>query len=693
MPAKSKQQQKFMGLVHAYKKGEVPASKVSKSVKDAAKSMSNKSVKKYAKTKHDELPKKVTEKKERDYKAEYKKFQSSTKAKKYRAELNKYNRQKGTYGNGDGKDASHKGGKIVGFEAQSKNRGRKEKSRLKKESAFSVKIDTFQNAMKSLDKLSDILKKGGEKKKSMMVAKLVKQLQQAFFRKEIVENITEDITKLEKLAMNLLRNINKNAGVKNYDHNKTADFNKVVKFLKGKMPKVPNQRIGQIAMSYHDYRKKQPKIKIPDIDSVKDMEKTLKKLGMKEGVNERDNVGMAYKRTLAKVELKKIKDAIEMFQKRIKKQGSVTNARDEEHLKNLIKVYKGMGGKGIRESINEQQYFDPKGKLKKYMDKVLKQAGIRVIKYDPMKQSFYNGTWGGFYTVASSNKVDMPGQGKVKRSSAVLPVYIDKKGEVELGVSGDGFKLGKVGSSQVLKNLKDFKKGDLEESINEVSIGDRMANRRIQQIRKYFDQQYKTIKNAVERDARTGSKEFRNTDNRGEKYKLTVVINRLKELRNKLSRKDRGLADMFTKNITPIEKVKDKMKEGTCGYGLDGNLGEEPAGPHLIKKKKKKIKENKQEKLQIAKTILSQLGGNRFVAMTGAKSFGYDSKGSSVSLQFRIGRNAKQVNIVKINYIRGKDLYEMEFYKGTKLLKKVSNVYADQLRKIFTKHTGMYTSL
>jgi len=70
----------------------------------------------------------------RDYKAEYKKFQSSTKSKKYRAELNQYNRKKGTYGNGDGKDASHKRGKIVGFESQSKNRGRAEKSRLKKES-------------------------------------------------------------------------------------------------------------------------------------------------------------------------------------------------------------------------------------------------------------------------------------------------------------------------------------------------------------------------------------------------------------------------------------------------------------------------------------------------------------------------------------------------------------------------------
>ena len=76
--------------------------------------------------------KNTNEESKRDYKDEYKKFQSSTKSKKYRAELNKYNRDKGTYGNGDGKDASHKGGKIVGFESEKKNRGRAEKSRLKK---------------------------------------------------------------------------------------------------------------------------------------------------------------------------------------------------------------------------------------------------------------------------------------------------------------------------------------------------------------------------------------------------------------------------------------------------------------------------------------------------------------------------------------------------------------------------------
>ena len=69
-------------------------------------------------------------KKKRNYKKEYKKYQSSPKRKKYRAKLNAYNRKKGTYGNGDGLDASHKKGKIVGFESQSRNRARKKKNKV-----------------------------------------------------------------------------------------------------------------------------------------------------------------------------------------------------------------------------------------------------------------------------------------------------------------------------------------------------------------------------------------------------------------------------------------------------------------------------------------------------------------------------------------------------------------------------------
>ena len=43
--------------------------------------------------------------------------------------------------------------------------------------------------------------------------------------------------------------------------------------------------------------------------------------------------------------------------------------------------------------------------------------------------------------------------------------------------------------------------------------------------------------------------------------------------------------------------------------------------------------------------------------------------------------------------LNGKDLYDMKFQKGTRVLKKVNDVYGDQLQKMFTKYTGMYTSL
>ena len=273
MPAKSKAQQRFMGMVHAYKKGELKGSEVSKDVKDAAKGMKKKSAKDYAKTKHKGLPNKVKKEElrrliakygakkvretimavspksdkgyrepqnpgfeydpegvdegfggelkgkdrdkfekarkenaevlgykltgkedtrkqtlkmahqlkeaaKRDYKAEYKKFQSSTKAKKYRAELNQYNRKKGTYGNGDGKDASHKGGRIAGFEAESKNRGRREKSRLKKEMSNPTSGIMMARKMSSL-----------EMQQIILLAKAMKQLPGSPAQKKIKKQI------------------------------------------------------------------------------------------------------------------------------------------------------------------------------------------------------------------------------------------------------------------------------------------------------------------------------------------------------------------------------------------------------------------------------------------------------------------------------------------------------------------------
>ena len=46
------------------------------------------------------------------------------------------------------------------------------------------------------------------------------------------------------------------------------------------------------------------------------------------------------------LELKKLEEAIKIFQKKIKQQGRVTDTRDEEHLENLIKVYKQIRKRG-----------------------------------------------------------------------------------------------------------------------------------------------------------------------------------------------------------------------------------------------------------------------------------------------------------------------------------------------------------
>lgn len=64
-------------------------------------------------------------KKHQDYQKTYQKSPDQV-AK--RVELNKYNRQHGTYGNGDGKDAAHHNGVITGYKKASANRGSKNDS-------------------------------------------------------------------------------------------------------------------------------------------------------------------------------------------------------------------------------------------------------------------------------------------------------------------------------------------------------------------------------------------------------------------------------------------------------------------------------------------------------------------------------------------------------------------------------------
>ena len=133
-----------------------------------------------------------------------------------------------------------------------------------------------------------------------------------------------------------------------------------------------------------------------------------------------------------------------------------------------------------------------------------------------------------------------------------------------------------------------------------------------------------------------------------------------------------------------------KYKNHTSGqnpFGLDMARNSKGEAMYLIP-----IKEGALTESQVAKTILQQLGGNRFIAMTGAKNFG----SSRNSLQFKIGRNSKSISHVIVT-LKSSDLYDVEFIRirGTsrKVVKKLRGIYADQLQQMFTKYTGLRTRL
>ena len=140
-------------------------------------------------------------------------------------------------------------------------------------------------------------------------------------------------------------------------------------------------------------------------------------------------------------------------------------------------------------------------------------------------------------------------------------------------------------------------------------------------------------------------------------------------------------------------KLKDILVE-KCWKGYEKKGMKKMFGkmyPNCVKKKRKS--EGKLNEEKPYETILRQLGGNKFIAMTGAKNLGTSTK---KDLSFSIGRNAKKVTHVHIK-LTSMDLYDVEFInmRGAKrkVIKKVKGVYGDMLPKIFKKYTGMNVRL
>lgn len=107
--------------------------------------------------------------------------------------------------------------------------------------------------------------------------------------------------------------------------------------------------------------------------------------------------------------------------------------------------------------------------------------------------------------------------------------------------------------------------------------------------------------------------------------------------------------------------------------------------------------------MNMAHTILRQLGGGKFLAMTGSKPV---TDGNT--LRIHLKKNMSKANRLYIT-LNADDTYTMRFFRYTagrmdkktfewkeeKIteIKTIEGVYCDMLQDIFTEVTGMYTHL
>ena len=286
--------------------------------------------------------------------------------------------------------------------------------------------------------------------------------------------------------------------------------------------------------------------------------------------------------------------------------------------------------------------------------------------------------------------------------------------------TGAGFK----GNGMTVYDRNQEKAGDYKDIAHiapngKITIYDKNVKKEpklMQSLNKISQEFKKTFKESV--DEGKLSEDYKNSE-----WEVYVADENGKEKIMKKAKSKRAGVILYNKLINSdnyyevgMRVVKESVDEGGKGSGRPKGSGmsksekqkqkaDDYAQDTYKKKKPKKFKKDYPSHLadmgesvdegmtkQQADVTLKQLGANKFIAMTGAKQFSFGKQG----LGFRIGKNSKSINYVRVD-LKSNDLYDMEFIRirGSKIkvVKKVTGVYNDQLQKIFTKHTGLYTSL
>ena len=604
MPAQSKQQQKFMGIVRSIQKGDQPASKFSKKAQDAADDMKEKDVEKFASTKHKGLPKKVEQ----------------ALREKIRTMVEDYVESCGYVVSA--KDPNYKL-KSPG--------GTGEEDRKLKEEGFGS--DEF---------LTKTEKKKFEKERLENAEVLGYTLTG---KKDIKEAITGSARKnLLKIGKEIKNNLFRiNPGLKKVKDNRLL--------IRGLANTFMFMRYTPDNANYQNYKKYFPKNF--KSSSVQKLANILQ--------NEKDTVRKTF------------------FKQVVKE--SINESKKEKD--QIIKYLQGLG-------FNQRTAKNAVAKSYNYISKAYRNTGTRykgdlIARILNKKESVFavrqdkikNGER--FPKEPNFNYDPEKGKSRIRKVN-------EGKGVDKIMKMADDYSYGKIAGKTVdVMTAKLFqavykkasqKARDRVDKMNEKQLYIFMMN-----LWKKFGKQLRLASYNPEKVNEASVSQVRST------------LSRVKKQLMKKWAKKGGYENFGQKELRAL---KSKFKENPYGSPQERQISKMlGAFNNWAMNYSGDMRESVNEMTTSqAKDTLNHLGGKRFMAMTGAKPLTIDKKRKE--LLFKIGRNAKGINLVTIR-LTSLDLYDMEFAQvrmGNKKIKAVEKrVYGDQLQKFFKKHTGMNTYL
>ena len=670
MPAKSKQQQKFMGIVRAIQKGDEPASKFSKDAQDAADDMKKKDVEDFASTKHKGLPKKV----EQYLRQQIRKSVEEIIKEDWFDRLSKDEKEKYI--------KAHPNSKKAKQAAHDKEREKIAKKIRSKD----YTIDGDGNIIK-VKKLSKSEKAKEEKRKAKHLAAIKKGYfpgddnYNTFMKEDYVETCgyTQSVDgkklktpggtgkedrKLKEGLPTKIKDLKKIKKVKPEPDSQKGTFDSIETFTKHHAGSMGAGDMGKIAEpDTYDWddtgHKPNP--------AGHQTKKNKKRKGW-EPVEESSKMSGA--RGLVSVPDEYVGKLGRVEYNLMKKLGYT---RGGTHLI-IADMHWGRNSRHRMKpnnqwsaSIHLKTHPYKKTQTGGYQESDLLKGDVKKVLAELMRQ-------------LRANKLKLDGKPKFTGSTRHMP-------QIEFRVKPEQFK-------ESVNENRMYKKGDI---VSLLSFDRRQRGKaRVKGVTKArpnrfgIKNHYITNKGTFSDMEVEGTKAFKlrfkgNTEKKVMKAMNLESINEVNVVPLK------NYIDWFKKDakkakVTPLEYTKYQIKYPGF-YGLDKKTLKA-----LLKYFQKNESVNEIRNKREAETLLQQLGGNKFKMMTGAKNFGIDGK----SLTFSIGRNSKGINFVRIK-LTSMDLYDIQFAQlrmgQVKVKSTAKRVYGDQLGKVFKKHTGMNVRL